>query len=105
MNVGDVRHLAQQLTSASEQLRSLVSSIDGRVHASSWVGRDADTFKHQWWPQHRQAVLTAAEAIEGLGRSAGNNADDQERVSSGGDAGTAPSALGVAGGVMAAGGV
>ena len=111
MSVGEVRRLAQQLTAAAEQLRSLVSTIDGRVHASSWLGRDADTFKHQWWPQHRQAVLTAAEAIEGLGRSASNNADDQERASSAGGTGAAPisgatgtSWLAAAGGAVAAGG-
>lgn len=112
MNVAEVRQLARQLTGAAEQLRNLVSSIDGRVHASTWVGRDADTFKHQWWPQHRQAVLSAAEAIEGLGRSASNNADDQERVSSPGAGGTATASpgggsgwLGVAGGALATGGV
>lgn len=112
MNVGEVRQLAQQLTRGAEQLRSLVSSIDGRVHASSWLGRDADTFKQQWWPQHRQAVLSVAEAVEGLGRSASNNADDQERVSSAGGSGAAaasagagPGWLGAAGGALATGGV
>lgn len=82
MDVAEVRQLAGELRRAAAQLHSLVSTLDGRVSSTGWTGRDADTFKHEWWPQHRQAVLHAADTIQGLGQSASNNADDQERASS-----------------------
>jgi hypothetical protein len=87
MNVAEVQHLADQLRAAADQLRHAVSTIDGRVHGTSWAGRDADTFRHTWWPAHRQALLHAADSLTGLGQSARNNADEQERASSAGTGG------------------
>jgi hypothetical protein len=82
MNPAEVRQLAEQLRRGGEQLQSIVSAVDGWVTRTCWVGRDADMFKHQWWPTHRRALIQAAESVHGLGRSAQNNAHDQERVSS-----------------------
>jgi hypothetical protein len=81
MNLAEVRHLADQLNRAAEQLRTSVSIVDGRVHGSSWAGHDADQFKHSWWPGHRQLLLHAADSLQGLAASARNNADEQERAS------------------------
>jgi cell wall-associated NlpC family hydrolase len=81
MNVAEVRHLADQLRHGAEQLRSLVSAVDGRVTHSSWLGRDADEFKNEWWPGHRQRILEAAERVQGLGQSASSNASAQEQAS------------------------
>jgi hypothetical protein len=81
MNLAEVRHLAEQLDHGAERLRSVVSTVDGRVTHSSWVGPQADRFKHEWWPGHRQMILQAADHIQGLARSARNNADEQERAS------------------------
>lgn len=82
MNLAEVRRLADRLGQAAEQLRHTVSSVDGHLANTSWAGHDADVFKHQWWPGHRQRLLVAAERMGGLGRSAANNADAQERASS-----------------------
>lgn len=109
MDVTEVRQLAGELRRAADQLHSLVSTLDGRVSSTGWTGRDADIFKHQWWPQHRQAVLHAADTIQGLGQSASNNADDQERTSSTNASGiptarTAPYVVGGIGAAVAAAG-
>jgi hypothetical protein len=83
MNMAEVRHMVDQLRMGAERLRGVVSAVDGRVTHSSWHGRDADEFKHQWWPGHRQQLLNAADSLQGLAQSASNNADDQERASGG----------------------
>jgi hypothetical protein len=82
MNLTEVQHLGQQLRAAGDQLLALVSDVDARVGSTTWVGHDAETFKHQWWPGHRQRLLDAAAHIHGLGQSAANNATEQEHASS-----------------------
>lgn len=81
MNVAEVRRMAEQLRHGAEQLRGIISTVDGRVAHSSWDGYDADEFREEWWPGHRQRILEAADRIQGLAQSATNNADEQERVS------------------------
>jgi hypothetical protein len=100
MNLAEVRQLSEQLRGGAETLRAIVSAVDGRVSHTSWVGADADRFKYEWWPGHRQLVLQAADHIQGLGQSARNNADEQERTS--GTGGAVGSAGGSAAGVSAA---
>jgi uncharacterized protein YukE len=100
MNVAEVQRLADQLRQGAEQLRSLVSTVDGRVTHSSWLGQDADEFKNEWWPGHRQRILEAADRVQGLGQSASNNASAQEQASSsGGAAGAAVLGHGASAGV------
>lgn len=101
MNVAEVRHLADQLRQGAELLRGIISAVDGRVTHSSWDGEDADRFRDEWWPGHRQRLLEAADRIQGLAQSATNNADEQERVS-GSDAGGRSAALGAPAGAGAA---
>jgi hypothetical protein len=96
MNPAEVRQLAEQLRRGSEQLRNIVSQVDGRIAHSSWAGRDSEIFKHQWWPAHRRALLLAAESVSGLGQSARNNADEQERASAASTAAPVAQAMGAA---------
>lgn len=83
MDVEAVRGLAGQLDHKAEGIRSLVREIEAVVHnlRSNWDGRDATQFADQWWPQHRNELNKAAEAIAGLSQSAKNNASEQEQVS------------------------
>jgi hypothetical protein len=82
MNPAEVRYMADQLREAADRLRGVVAAVDGRVARSSWVGPQADRFRGQAWPGHRKRLLLAADALQGLARSAWNNVDEQERVSS-----------------------
>lgn len=87
MNVAEVRQLGQTLQQGADRLRAVVSTVDGRVSYSSWVGPQAERFRQEFWPARRSQLLQAAEALQGLARSASNNADEQERAS-GGQVGT-----------------
>jgi uncharacterized protein YukE len=81
MNIQDVRTLAALLQRKSDEIRQLVSEVDGKVHSTTWEGPDAQRFKNDWWPQHKSHLLQVADQIHGFGQSANNNAAEQENVS------------------------
>jgi WXG100 family type VII secretion target len=86
MDVEQIRGVASQLQAQSEQINSVISTIESLISSSigsSWVGTDATQFQDWWNSQHRPALQSAQEAIAGLGQSALNNADQQEQVSAG----------------------
>ena len=83
MNVAEVRQLAHSMRQGADRLRAVVSTVDGRVNHSSWVGPQAERFRHEFWPARRSQILHAAAELQGLAQSAGNNADEQERASGG----------------------
>lgn len=84
MDVEQVRGLANQLDQQSQEIHNVIAQIDKLIGQlmGAWQGKDANDF-HNWWnSQHKPALAKAQEAIHGLGLSAKNNADEQERVSS-----------------------
>jgi uncharacterized protein YukE len=81
MNVEEVRGLGHQLQTQSSHIQELVGQLDSAINAATWMGSDADQFKGQWWPEHRQHLLQAAEGLNGFGQSALNNAQAQEDAS------------------------
>ena len=81
MDVGEVRRLGGSLQSKADQLDRLVRDVDRGVGGSSWVGPDATRFKTQWWPEHKAQLLRASQDLHGLGQSALNDADEQDRAS------------------------
>ncbi len=83
MNTDTVRELASQIDSTGRELRSIDTSIE-RVMADlsrQWDGPDYQRFRGWWYDQHRPSLQRLADSIEGLGRSARYNADDQDRAS------------------------
>jgi len=46
-----------------------------------WKGHDAEQFAGWWHDQHMPALSHAQQAIDGLGTSAINNANEQRQVS------------------------
>lgn len=82
MNVEQVRQLGNALQAKAEEIRSMVSQIDGQLNGTTWEGPDAQQFKGSWWPEHKNHLLQAAEGIHGFGQSALNNAAEQESTSS-----------------------
>jgi hypothetical protein len=81
MNIAEVRELTVKLHSAVEGLRGAVAAVDRPILHSSWRGRDADSFRQNWWPRCRHQLLIAAEGLEGLARAAAINVVEQERAS------------------------
>lgn len=81
MNPDEVRATAASLTTSADSLRALTQSLQHLVERATWVGRDADRFKHDWWPGHRARLVQIVEELSGFADSARNNAEDQERAS------------------------
>lgn len=81
MNPEEVQALGQQLQSVSEQIQQIVSQLEHSVSGTTWVGPDAQQFKTQWWPQHKNHLTSVANDLHGFGQSAKNNASEQLNVS------------------------
>lgn len=84
MDVDAIEQLGHQLRdSIAPQITDLINAINHVVGSmeASWWGPDAQTFCHDWWPQHQKELHNAYQAIHGLGQSALNNAQDQRTVS------------------------
>jgi uncharacterized protein YukE len=84
MDAEQVENTGRQLKSQAANIGSMVAQIDKIVNSltSVWDGQDAQQFVHDWWPQHKKALLAAQQQIDGLGQSALNNASEQRQVSS-----------------------
>jgi uncharacterized protein YukE len=72
-----LKQQAGEIANTINQLNHLVGQMQ-----SNWWGPDAQTFCNDWWPQHRNELMTAQHNIDGLGQSALNNATEQRNVSS-----------------------
>jgi uncharacterized protein YukE len=84
MDVDAIEHLGRQLRDTiAPQITDLINAINHVVGSmeASWWGPDAQAFCHDWWPQHQKELHAAYVAIQGLGQSALNNAQDQRAVS------------------------
>ncbi|MGN6696370.1 MAG: hypothetical protein ACTHN0_19485 [Aquihabitans sp.] len=84
MDPDQVEELGRFLQQRAQRIERIVSDVDARVRSSSWIGTDANRFRHDWWPSHRRQLLSSADHIRGLGQSALNNASDQKRASAAG---------------------
>lgn len=82
MNVEQVRQLGNTLQAKADEIRSMVTQIDGQLNGTTWEGPDAQAFKGTQWPDHKNHLMQAAEVIQGFGQSALNNASEQESTSS-----------------------
>lgn len=77
MNVDEVNSLGSQLQTQADNIQQLVGQLEGAINGTTWMGPDADQFKGQWWPEHKQRLLAVADGLQGFGQSAINNASDQ----------------------------
>lgn len=98
MDADTVEAVGRQLMAKGQSLTALVRTVDGLINSANahWWGHGGRQFVDQWRNVDRKALLQAAQSVEGLGRSAVNNAADQRRKSS--SAGAAPAGVTAAGG-------
>lgn len=84
MDVEAVEQLSRELQTQANEVQSVITAVDRLINhmQSIWKGRDSEQFAGWWREQHRPALDHAKEALEGLGRSAHNNATEQRDVSS-----------------------
>lgn len=96
MDVDVVESVGKQLNSQSQSVTSLIKTVDRLVASADahWYGTRGREFVNSWRNVHRPALVAAASAVEGLGRSALQNASAQRRVSATGGAATTIGDLG-----------
>jgi surface antigen/uncharacterized protein YukE len=91
MDVDAVEAAGRQLQAKAQSIDAIVANLDKTVASLNgvWDGKDAQTFIHEWWPDHRKALATVSQSVGGLGQSALNNASEQRKASgsNGGGAG------------------
>lgn len=80
-DVEQLRQLARQMSSASEQLNRSRLTVGNQIKISAWVGPFAATFKAQWESEHSVRVATVARLLEENAAKLRTNADEQERAS------------------------
>lgn len=83
MDVDEVERVAANLHSEAGKLQQAISQITNLVNTAvhAWEGQDSKQFQDWWNSQHKPALSRAAEAIEGLSKSAKENARAQRDVS------------------------
>ncbi|MBX3313676.1 MAG: hypothetical protein KF906_05080 [Actinobacteria bacterium] len=96
MNVDEVEELGRFLKAKAAEVSRIGNDTNARVrNGSAWTGPDANRFKGQWWPKHHADIKAIADALDGFGQAALNNASEQRATSDGGTTGS--SAAGSAG--------
>jgi WXG100 family type VII secretion target len=107
MNVEAVREIARGLKVQATTLRAVLKRVDSLVNniENEWKGPDAQQFCSWWRTQCRPMLVQLIDRLDGLGQSAANNADEQDRASgSAPSSGMGPSGGGSGGGGHAGGG-
>jgi uncharacterized protein YukE len=83
MDVDAVLTVSKKLHTEAGQIDALIGKIQGIVNSlpGIWDGPDATQFVNEWWPEHKKTLQNASSHIEGLSKSAKNNAEEQRRIS------------------------
>lgn len=82
MDVEQVQQLGNNLKNQAEAIQGVINAVNGLVDNSQaiWKGKDAGDFLGWWNNEHRPALERVRQAVDGLGQSALNNAEDQMGV-------------------------
>lgn len=93
MDVTAVEAAANQLKNCASRLDGLSADIGREVGKlpGVWEGQDSRQFVNDWWPKHKSTLASIAQAINGLGQSAWNNAQEQRTASGQSATTTSPS--------------
>lgn len=83
MNVEEVRALAQQMTSAANEVDSIAKNLTSKLQGTTWVGNDYTQFENTWNSSHVPALNNVVQALQQAAQHATRNAADQETVSNG----------------------
>ncbi len=83
MDVEAVESIASGIQGDAERLGQLTAGVEALVRRlpGLWHGNDATRFVEQSWPQHRAALVSVRESVQGLGQSALHNAAEQRQAS------------------------
>lgn len=81
MDIEQVRMLGTLLRNQLDAVNGIVSSIESSLSNTVWIGPDAETFRNEWWPQHKTNLQSIGNQLVGFGDAAHNNANEQEATS------------------------
>lgn len=86
-DIGELRALAQSLTTASEALTTTRSTLDSTVSGARWAGPDGDELRGRWSAELGPALAAATATLRDAADKVRKNADQQESASSDGTGG------------------
>lgn len=81
-NPDEVRDLATLFDTKATDLEGVVSAINSKLGATTWVGTDRTRFETETWSTIQSNLNTIAQTLRDAGTSARNNATEQETASS-----------------------
>jgi uncharacterized protein YukE len=81
MDISQIRAMAKNMDRKADELRRLVDSLTGQVHAASWAGNDRNRFVDEWGHRHAAALRRVADDLDTSARQARDHANAQERAS------------------------
>lgn len=88
-DVAQLRQLAKDLAKGASRLEQLGQQLGGSIASSPWKGNDGERFRSDWNGSHAQAIRAAAAGIHSASKALLQNADQQDRASSGSTGGGA----------------
>src|SRR5690606_41783427 len=80
-DIGEMRRLAQSLTTATGALESTRRALDTTVSGARWAGPDGDELRGRWTTELGPALTAAAAALRDAADAVRRNADHQESAS------------------------
>ena len=111
-DVAQLRTLAQQFGKVSDKLLQQSAQLSSQINNTpSWKGHDANSFRSDWNGSHRAMIQQTALALKQESKKLLENANEQEKASNSGAAGSRPGTVsgpdgtvaGVLGGVLLGG--
>src|SRR5690606_1666610 len=86
-DIGELRRLAQSLTTATGALESTRRALDTTVSGARWAGPDGDELRGRWTTELGPALTAAAATLRDAADAVRRNADQQESASTDGTGG------------------
>jgi uncharacterized protein YukE len=81
MNVEEVQALSTQMSSAAQEITSILNQVTSALSNAQWVGPDHDRFVSDWSTLHSQALTTVANGLTEASQKASQNAQQQTEAS------------------------
>lgn len=72
--------LSKTMSSEAEKIEAAAKSLDGRLRAVWWKGKDAEQFNTEW-AAHRKAVQQVAAALRDASKRIDRNVGQQQQAS------------------------
>ncbi|KIS25463.1 hypothetical protein TV39_20645 [Arthrobacter sp. SPG23] len=82
-DVAQLRQLAKDLAKGASRLEQLGQQLGGSITSSPWKGNDGERFRSDWNGSHAKALRAAAAGIHSASNALLQNADQQDRASTG----------------------